>query len=80
MRVFTQTMYGTPNITSLMPTAYSSYPTKNDTTTVAATVAATVSSSPTVQVYSPTGTNGASHDVVNLAVAAIVGGAALLVL
>jgi hypothetical protein len=76
MRVYTQTMTGTPNITSYMPTAYSSlYVSKNSTS-----IAATGSGSPTVQVYAPTGTSGASHDAVNLAVAAIVGGAALLVL
>lgn len=75
MRVYTQTMTGTPNITSSMPTAYSSYVSQNGTT-----LAATGTGSPTVQTYSPTGSNGASHDTVNLAVAAIVGGAALLVL
>lgn len=76
MRVYTQTMTGNPNMTSAMPTAYSSwYNSKNGTSVVV-----TGTGSPTVQVYSPTGTNGASHDALNLAVAAIVGGAALLVL
>ena len=76
MRVYTQTMTGTPNVTSSMPTAYSSgsYG-KNGTS-----VAATGSGSPTVQAYAPTGSSGASHDAVNLALAAILGGAALLVL
>jgi hypothetical protein len=77
LRVYTQTMTGTPNITSWMPTAYSStsYGGKNGTS-----IATSGSSSPTIQTYSPTGTSGASHDAVNFAVAAIVGGAALLVL
>jgi len=78
MRVFTQTMTGSPNVTSSMPTAYSSTPYGGMNTTVAGT--GTGNASPTLQSYTPGASSGASHDAINLAVAAIVGGAALLVL